>query len=275
MIRGHIDRASRTRVEGWIFSERMRLTGQTVLAFVDDDYVGGGKVDLFRQDLADAGLGDGVVGFGFSVMLEPWHDPRALDVRLDGGTMQLRQTEACLVPRESVGEDRRRQGRDPASLSFMLAKGWMPQVHYETLRILGEFGVRVQTLPFAPSPAGLGGAVETFAHLAADVLELHALQPIELEIREGVRAPALATLRAELRAAFPYVPPVIGLWDERRSILNVVEGSHRGGGGGLPGGAVEYEFGGRDLLMLDLDATATWPDVAKPVIAFVPNPPRG
>ena len=61
MIRGHIDLATRSRVEGWLHSDRMGLAGATVLAFHDETCVGGGPIDVFRQDLADAGLGETLI----------------------------------------------------------------------------------------------------------------------------------------------------------------------------------------------------------------------
>ncbi len=59
MIQGHIDFVSRVRVEGWVASRDIPMRGQRVLAFVDETCVGGGLVDVFRQDLADAGWATG------------------------------------------------------------------------------------------------------------------------------------------------------------------------------------------------------------------------
>jgi hypothetical protein len=276
MIRGHIDFVSRARVEGWLFCERLNLSGASVLAFVDEACVGGGRVELLRQDLLDAGLGDGRVGFGFPVMLEPWQDPRALDVRLEGGTMRLAQGQACLVPRDSLGEDRKRQGREPGSLSWMLARGWLSQPRYETLRILGEFGVRAERLRIAAPARDLDAVTEEIALLAAEICELALLQPVELEIRENLGAEALEAIRREVRAAFPFAPPVAGLWSPGPLAIQVVEGSHRGEPAGSAAGAVEYGFGGAQLLMLDLDARARFPERPSPrFTAFVPHPPGG
>ncbi|KQT82831.1 hypothetical protein [Aurantimonas sp. Leaf443] len=275
MIRGHIDFVSRGRVEGWIHSEKVRLTGQTVLAFVDETCVGGGPVEIFRQDLLDAGLGDGVVGFAFPVMLEPWHDPRTLDIRLDGGSMQIKQAGACLVARDSVGEDRKRQGRDAASLSWMLARGWLTQSQYEALRILSEFGVHAQALRRDAARRSPDEMAEDVALVAGEECELHMVQPIAIEIRDRVAPADLPAIRRELRVAFPFVPPVIGLWSPRRLHLGVEEGSHRDGAQSLAGGAVEYTFGDRHLLMLDLDTRHGFPPGEAPrFTAFVPSPPQ-
>lgn len=278
MIRGHIDFVSRSRVEGWIASERLRLTGARVLAFVDETCVGGGMVDLFRQDLVDAGFGDGFVGFGFGIAPEPWHDTRVLDIRLDGGTVLLKQPNVCLTPREAVGEDRRRQGRDPASLAWMLARGWLDQPHFDALRLLSQFGVYERTMQFsAPATSGPAALCDEAAMAAAVIVELHMLQPVELEIREGVAAADLPALRREVRDAFPNVPPVIGLWAPKPCPVDVVEGSHLPGAPVEAGGGIEYAFGGRHLLMLDLDACFSFARTGDGgrFAAFVPSRPQG
>jgi hypothetical protein len=259
MIRGHIDFVSRGRVEGWIFCEKLALTGQTVLAFVDEQCVGGGPIARFRQDLFDAGLGDGVVGFGFPVALEAWHDPRTLDVRLDGSSLQLKQSDARLVPRESVGEDRRRQDR----------------AEYEALRTLGEFGAHVQALRLEARARKAAELVEAVALVAGEELELFLMQPIEIEIVEDAKPADLAGIRREIRETFPFVPPVVGLWAKTRLHVNIVEGSHHDGAGGRAVGGVEYGFGERHLLMLDLDAGHTFLDEARSgFTVFVPRRPE-
>lgn len=274
MIRGHIDFVSRSRVEGWIVADGRRLTGARVLAFVDETCVGGGTVDIFRQDLADAGVGDGFVGFRFPIAPEPWHDTRVLDVRLDGGSVLLKQQGACLAPREAIGEDRRRQGRDPASLAWMRARGWLEQGHYEALRLLSEFGVYVQPLRFSARAASEAARCDEAALAAADIAELHLLQPAEFEIREGLAEGDLGAVRGELRAAFPHVPPVVGLWAERPRQLDVVEGAHLAGAPLANGGGMRYAFGGRDLLMLDLDGRFAFADGKDArFAAFVPTRP--
>ncbi|WP_062209749.1 hypothetical protein [Aureimonas sp. AU12] len=276
MIRGHIDLASRQRVEGWIHCDRVPLTGSHVLAFHDETCVGGGTVDLFRQDLADAGLGDGVVGFGFPVALGPGHDPRVLEVRLDGGTMLLKQGACAFVPRETLGEDRRRQGRDPAALSWMLARGWLTQPHYDALRGLAQFGVHPLAMRMPMQGRDPAAVCDEVALHAAELIELHMHTAIDVEIREGVRPADLAAIRREVRAAFPFVPPVIGLWSTDERHLELVEGSHLRDQPLEAGGGVEYAFGRRTLLLLDLDGAIAFRagDAPAPFAAFVPSRPE-
>lgn len=275
MIQGHIDFVSRVRVEGWVASRDIPMRGQRVLAFVDETCVGGGPIDVFRQDLADAGLGDGFVGFRIPVALEPWHDTRLLDIRLEGSAFLLKQGRACLAARESVGEDRRRQGRDPESLSWMLARGWIDQLQYDALRLLGQLGVHTQILPPAFSHLEPRRRCDEAALIAAGLLELHLLQPMALEIRENCSIEDLTAIRAELRETFPAAPPVIGLWSPRRGTVALEEGAHHGG---MAEGAslIEHGFGDREILILNLDTTPSLPrgGGADRFIAFVPCRPE-
>lgn len=276
MIRGHIDLATRTRVEGWLHSDRMRLAGATVLAFHDEQCVGGGSIATFRQDLADAGLGDGVVGFGFPVALGPEQDPRVLDVRLDGGSLLLKQSACAFALRDALGEDRRRQGRDAAALSWMLARGWLGQSQHDALRGLARFGAHPQTLRIERRGREAASVCDEVALHAADLLELHMQASIDCEIREGVRTGDLGAIRREVRAAFPFAPPAIGLWSPAEHHVDVVEGSHLDGRAAEPGAGVEYSFGGRTLLLLDLDAATGFRagDAPTPFTAFVPCRPE-
>ncbi|MET0258236.1 MAG: hypothetical protein ABW179_06605 [Methylobacterium sp.] len=276
MIRGHIDLATHGRVEGWIYSDRMKLTGAQVLAFHDETCVGGGTIEIFRRDLADAGLGDGFVGFGFPVALSPGQDPRVLDVRLDGGSLLLKQSACAVVPRETLGEDRRRGGRDPAALSWMLARGWIGQGHHDALNGLARFGAYPQTLSIDRRGRDAASLCDEVALHAADLVELHMHTAIDCEIREDVRPGDVAAIRQEVRAAFPFAPPVIGLWSAGERHVDLVEGSHLRDVALEPGGGVEYAFGGRTLLFLDLDAAIGFRggDAAAPFAAFVPCRPE-
>ncbi|ALN74897.1 hypothetical protein [Aureimonas sp. AU20] len=275
MIQGHIDFVSRSRVEGWVSSPQWPLRGARVLAFVDETCVGGGIVELFRQDLADAGVGDGFVGFRIPVALEPWHDTRLLDIRLEGSAFLLKQRRSCLALRDAQGADRRRQGREPESLSWMLSRGWIDQTQYDALRLLGLIGAHTQLLPPALSHLEPRRRCDEVAIVAAGVLEVHLLQPMALEIREDLGADSFAAMRDELREAFPAVPPVVGLWSERRGTVAVEEGAQHAGAPAASN-PIEHGFGDRELLLLNLDTAPSLPrgGGAERFTAFVPCRPE-
>ena len=153
-----------------------------------------------------------------------------------------------------MGEDRRRQARDPAALSWMLARGWLRQNQHDALRGLARFGAHPLHLSIERRGREPSKVCDEVALHAADLLELHMHTAIDCEIRDGVRPGDLAAIRREVRASFPHAPPAIGLWAPTPRQLDVVEGSHLEPGTADPAAGVEYGFGDRTLLFLDLDA---------------------
>jgi hypothetical protein len=272
VIRGNIDAVSRTRVEGWMYSEQVSLTGARVLAFVDDDCVGTGVVDLFRQDLVDARLGDGMAGFSFPISLAPSQDPRMLDVRLEGSDALIRQRASRSVPRDDIGAKMRRAPRDPQSLSWMRARGWLTADQYDALRVLGEFGVYGQRVR--------PGAAEQIARSAGELLELMMFNAVTPLVHTGLAARELvgelASERRSVLGLFPDAVPVIGLWAPQPCCLNVIEGSHLMPLEEPAVGGIDYEFGGDSLLWINLDCKYTVPTGGITVLltAIIPGRPE-
>lgn len=97
MIRGAIEVASPTIVSGWIYCSEFDLQGQSVFGYVGKRCIGSGKIYIYRKDLHDAGLGDGMCGFHFQVKLE---DGEALDsivVRLHKSDLFLAQPSSVIT----------------------------------------------------------------------------------------------------------------------------------------------------------------------------------
>jgi hypothetical protein len=272
MIRGHIDFASRTRVEGWMYSDQVPLAGKRIQAFVDEDCVGAGVIDVFRQDLVDASLGDGVAGFSFSIHLRPSHNPKSVDVRLDGSNAMIRHVDARLVPREEIDAGRRRVQRDPLSLSWMLSRGWLTQEHYNALRLLEEFGVYRQRLLIPIADKDDPAYRAEIARGATTMLEFHMSLSVTASERADISPGELLALRRELHAEFPAIAPVIGLWAPQLSCLNVVEGSHLGAPVEKSGGGIDYDFDCNHLLWLNLDSyfCVKTAGIRSAVTAFIP-----
>ncbi|EGF93576.1 hypothetical protein ABI_20160 [Asticcacaulis biprosthecium C19] len=91
MIRGAIDSVHPDKIGGWIYSEIGSLRGKRVLAFVGSQCVGSGEVGLFRQDLADAGLDEGYVGFNFDISLPHRDKLLSVVVSLENSDLFLKQ----------------------------------------------------------------------------------------------------------------------------------------------------------------------------------------
>ena len=82
MIQGAIEVGQENIVGGWIYAHSGEtLRDKLVLAFSGPRCVGQGKVEVFRRDLLDAGLGDGYCGFYFSIALEPGEHPASVVIR--------------------------------------------------------------------------------------------------------------------------------------------------------------------------------------------------
>ena len=83
MIRGAVESAKKDLVSGWIYATAGEsLRNQLVLAFSGTRCVGEGRVEIFRRDLLDAGLGDGYCGFHFPIALAAGEHPASVVVRL-------------------------------------------------------------------------------------------------------------------------------------------------------------------------------------------------
>lgn len=141
MLRGHIDRVSNERIEGWLSLEGYTLREETVLAFIGVTCVGQGTVNVFRQDLADARIGDGWAGFSFAVQLQLFQDPCTVLIRLANSDAYIFQ------PGQGAKELNAGQSTSghpypaPVDLNWMRSKGWISDVLHQRLRILSAFGV--------------------------------------------------------------------------------------------------------------------------------------
>ena len=102
MIRGAIEIASKSIISGWLFSPTLPMRGKVVLAFIDDRHVGTGKVELFRKDLKDAGLGDGFAGFHFPVKLLNQDDAGRMTIRLESSDLCLLQQGAEVRAKQNI-----------------------------------------------------------------------------------------------------------------------------------------------------------------------------
>ena len=97
MLRGAIEVVTEDAIVGWIHAPGIELRGRTVLAFLDDDCIGSGKVQLFRQDLKAAGLGSGHAGFHFGLTYRGRPEPGRVHVKLDGSDAVILQRGARIA----------------------------------------------------------------------------------------------------------------------------------------------------------------------------------
>jgi hypothetical protein len=90
MIRGALEVANQVEVSGWLYSSQLDLRGTVVLAFSGGRCLGAGSIEVFREDLLAAQLGDGMHGFRFPIDGRGV-DPGSIVVRLEGSDLTLLQ----------------------------------------------------------------------------------------------------------------------------------------------------------------------------------------
>ncbi|WP_152044598.1 hypothetical protein [Aureimonas psammosilenae] len=254
MVRGSIEFASGDVIQGWIFTEDGLVRDRTVLAFQGQTCVGAGKVDTFRPDLADAGMGDGHLGFSFPISVASAAIGSVV-VKLEGSDAILLQNGAFVSTGETVvtGLDRAVVRRRLAELKWALKNGRIPQADFDYLRMLWSLGVYERGL--VRRVAGEDQAVTERPEIAAAaLLESYAETDAEVEVR---RVRSTADFAAELARLGEGTVPVAAIHTSERATLRVMEGSHvEDAEAGNARGAmfVDYPLSSANLVMLDARA---------------------
>jgi hypothetical protein len=258
MLRGAIDYATPSRVGGWLYSEAISLRDHTVLAYLDDVCIGTGQIDKFRQDLADAGLGDGFLGFNFPIALERRENLARVVVRLDGSDAVILQPH-CRIAAAATDASMTAAALPTqrlASVKWMREHGWLDQSEYDFLNCIQQFGVYDRML-HCPRRNGADPVPDDDATaVGRALLDLYYMDAVELQ-RETF--PSISDLVRFLdRGEWMSRPePVVALVCRERSRIAVVEGSHRERE--APGAAlgerleapIEYVLGGDRLLFIN------------------------
>ncbi|GAA5233037.1 hypothetical protein FOZ76_06055 [Verticiella sediminum] len=241
MLKGAIDFVSPTRVGGWVYAEADEIQGKVVLAFLDSECVGAGKVENYRSDLAEAGLGDGNLGFNFDIGLQEENTLSRITVKLEGSDFVLLQRDAIVVP-ANTAPSLSTSLPTMKSVEWMRRRGWLDQSDFDFLRLLNQFGVYDLTLKGGDTTRG--SSIIT-SH-AGELLSLIRQQDVSVELRhisisELNHESFLETLEDSIIAIHADTPGTI----------MIVEGS-AGENSASIDGAVEYQFGPDRLLFVDL-----------------------
>jgi hypothetical protein len=224
MIKGSIENVSTEYATGWIYSEARSLRDATVLAFSGERCIGAGTVNTFRQDLANAGLGDGYLGFHFPISLPDGMEPASVVVRLDNA-------EAVLLQRGSrvTGAEAATRAKEPSPEDVLQQLRWLRRRNsitaseYEFLRGLTRFGVYELPLDVAVPGAAVTGA--DIAACAQKMLELSILNEITLDIACADDGDDMRRKIESVRAAEDRLTH-IGIWSPVPARIGVVEGGH-------------------------------------------------
>ncbi|TDH60003.1 hypothetical protein E2C06_24320 [Dankookia rubra] len=265
MLKGSIEEVTAGEVAGWAYVDNAEMRGKPVLAFLDQECVGAGEVSIFRQDLADAGLGDGFLGFNFNVRIPSPADRARVVIRVGGSDAILLQSNATIVsraaPRTKVAQDSLGRSLTASSLQWMLARGWLTQADHDFLKFFTRMGVYDRTLrvPRTTGEAADPGRQDP-ALVARDLLSLFAMREVEISKRQLRQQDDLLEQIAKHTQAQD-VLPILALWSAERGKLSVAEGSHAANDqvDMLP--FIDYPLGPDRLLLLDAEIRIRKPDV--------------
>lgn len=138
MLRGAIDYNDGMRIGGWLHSPEVQVRDRLMLAFVDGQCVGSGHVDRFRQDIADAGLGDGHCGFNFPISLNRADDRDRVYVKLDHSDFPLLQHHQRIESEASPGSAG--DELSPETIEWMAQRTWIDEATQRCLSGLVSTG---------------------------------------------------------------------------------------------------------------------------------------
>ena len=227
MLRGAIDLTTPDMIGGWIYSEAFGVRSLPVLAFLDDACVGSGKVTEFRRDLADAGLGDGYLGFKFRISVNSPEDVRRVVVKLEASDAVFVQQGSRITGADAIASIPRR--RRPATrrlncLRWMRERDWLNQAEYDFLTLIDQAGVYDRVLGSAKTGRPSNAPAAPTA-VASDLLSLYHMENVELREQH---IDAVSDLPGVLTAQQPQdgADFVVALWSEGNARIGVAEGSH-------------------------------------------------
>jgi hypothetical protein len=280
MIRGAIELATPEVVQGWIYSEVDSVRDRVVVALSGGACIGTGRVNVYRADLAEVGLGDGNCGFSFPIEVAP----NALDsvvVKLDGSDAVLLQSDA------RVGKDVAKTVEMKRStvlwhlsrLKWALKRGRISQSDYDYLRILWPTGIYERSL-VRRKAADDDVVIDPWRMVARGLFEAYLAFDAEISVREFSFPPDFDKELARI-ARNPELVVVVALHCKGQATLRVLEGSHVRDGANTnednPAvSPAEYPLSPENLIIMDsrLQATLTLLDYAtiEVAVAKVPRP---
>lgn len=247
MIRGAVDYIDSERVGGWIHSDAADVRGKMVLAFLESHCVGAGRIEVFRQDLADAGLGDGQVGFNFGVSLPEGASLGQVVLKLENSDFALLQPQSRIVAEANRGDGGAHQSYTMETVEWMRERGWLDQTEFDFLKALTNVGLYDRSLRLSRD-----SLADPRAH-AAKMFEFYRQGRVDIEV-QNIDLNYLEAKRLSLLKSGDV--PIVAI-AAKNGMIAVVEGSHADDNILIDGelvGAVDYKCGADRLIFLDLRA---------------------
>jgi hypothetical protein len=255
MIRGSIEVATPEMIQGWIHLDDGTVKDRTVLAYCDEECVGSGPVNLFREDLAQAGLGDGYLGFAIPLSIAE-DAVGSIVVKLDGSDAVLLQGGARIGNAGAVARKLRRQTITArlASLKWALRHGRISQADFDFHRVLWSLGVYERGLIYRV-PGEDKALIEDPHVTLTNLFESYAAQTVEIAVNK-IRDPKDFSALLSSAAWDQRLVPLIGVYAKEGVTVRVIEGSHVSGAllplsaDGQPE-ATDYALAAENVLLMD------------------------
>jgi len=256
MIRGAIEVATTEMVKGWVYSDIASVRDQIIVALSGRECLGTGRVDVFRPDLADAGVGDGNCGFSFPITVRA----DAVDsvvVKLDGSDAVLLQADAHVGNSGKRALEMKRSTVlwHLARLRWALRRGRIGQADFDFLRTLWPIGVYERGL-VRRKAADDSVVVDPWRSVARGLFEAYLALDADFVNRE-IRTPAEFKQALARVVSNSELVLVVALYCKGKATLRVLEGSHvSDGANGDENNArfinpAEYALSPENLIMLD------------------------
>lgn len=230
MLIGAVESVTPEDVSGWIYSPHKDLFGTTALAFLDGRCVGSGRVEVFRPDLAEAGLSHGKFGFHFPIRLPEEEAVGRVVVSPEGCEALLVQRGSKVVGPSEAGETELVGGRLPNrdTVSWLRKRKAISKVESDFLAALDDFGVAAWSLRPPAAEGNPGSGVRTAARheAAAEVIELCEMAGTRVGRAEFFSVEELAEALADADNPISQAGLLVFHADQRLT-FSVVEGSHR------------------------------------------------
>jgi hypothetical protein len=260
MLKGAIDYVSANSIGGWLFTSFGDLDDTVVLAFSGATCVGSGKIDVFRPDLLDAGMGDGRLGFSFPISVKDESEASRVYVKLEGSDAVILQPEKITPTRRKDLFQTPRYSAE--TLEWMRLRGWFAPDELLFLKGMARMGcMEYSFIPRSPN-SGASQELRDHASVAKELLSLISMSENAYQSLSVIAANS-DDLVSQVAALVIDPYSIVALHSERPIAVQVVEGSHTEESETLSlDGAISYHGGSGQLLFLDLTTRFELPNLA-------------
>lgn len=228
MIRGAVDYISPEAIGGWIYSDIASVKNRVVLAFHGDQCIGSGQIELYREDLAKAGLGDGYLGFNFSIGLAEEVNPAEVFVKLSDSDFILKQASASIAGGAGSLQTRRNVTSGVhRNAAWMRERGWIRQDECDFLTRLDTLGVYGRILARTELTSADGTLELSPAAVVKELFEVFLQAHVELAVGtfDSV-SEALASATSANESGPSGKRDIAALWTPGSTTISAQEASH-------------------------------------------------